>query len=204
MAAADVSGQQQVANQPLLEALAMASQMAGQPGQQEQQSQEVPSGQQEPQQAQSQQPGQPGQPAQDQGQAPSQEGQPAAQQMGQGFAPPSAMATAEMIAGQQAQQAAAQALQPQAPQSGQQSQSQSASTAMTGNDDPNRTSGMATTGVAADSTHDATVVPPPVEKEPWFAKLPPDQQESIRTKARRPAPRGYEEKLRRYFDSIGQ
>jgi len=43
-----------------------------------------------------------------------------------------------------------------------------------------------------------------VENEPWFAKLPPETQEAIRTKAQRPAPRGYEEKLRRYFDSIGQ
>ena len=64
--------------------------------------------------------------------------------------------------------------------------------------------GTAQAGVMGDSTADATLGQPPVENEPWFAKLPPETQEAIRTKAQRPAPRGYEEKLRRYFDSIGQ
>ncbi len=73
------------------------------------------------------------------------------------------------------------------------------------NSDPNRQGGgTKQVGAQATSTADAAVGQPPVENEPWFAKLPPETQESIRTKARRPAPPGYEEKLRRYFDSIGQ
>ena len=149
--------------------------------------------------------------------------------MGQGFAPPSALATAEMIAGQQAQAAAEQALQAQqAPgqqagqQPGQQGPSQPSSSQQAAQSqppgqaaepsesqgttaDPNRQGGGSKqAGPIGDSTADAAVGQPPVENESWFAKLPPETQESIRTKARRPAPRGYEEKLRRYFDSIGQ
>ena len=149
--------------------------------------------------------------------------------MGQGFTPPSALATAEMIAGQQAQAAAEQALaaqqaagqqsghqpgqpgqsQPSSSQQASQSQSpgqsQGPSESQSTNDDPNRKGGgLKQAGPSGDSTADAAVGQPPVENEPWFAKLPPETQESIRTKARRPAPRGYEEKLRRYFDSIGQ
>ena len=106
--------------------------------------------------------------------------------MGNGFVPQSAMATAQMIAGQQAQALSQQAAQ--------QSQSQG----------QGQGQGTAQAGVTGDSTADATLGQPPVENEPWFAKLPPETQEAIRTKAQRPAPRGYEEKLRRYFDSIGQ
>jgi hypothetical protein len=155
--------------------------------------------------------------------------------MGTGFTPQSAEATAEMIAGQQAQAASEQARQAQAAaqDSGQQAQGQqsgqqpgqqgqgqspasqqadqtpgqpdSQSQAEGMSDDPNRQGGgTKQSGVHGDSAADATVGQPPVENEPWFAKLPPETQESIRTKARRPAPRGYEDKLRRYFDSIGQ
>ena len=38
--------------------------------------------------------------------------------------------------------------------------------------------------------------------EPWFARLPPKLQSAIQSKARGKAPRGYEERLRRYFESI--
>jgi hypothetical protein len=41
-----------------------------------------------------------------------------------------------------------------------------------------------------------------VEKEAWFAKLPPDLRKAIQARSRRPAPRGYEERLRRYFESL--
>ena len=40
-----------------------------------------------------------------------------------------------------------------------------------------------------------------LEAEPWFARLPPDVQKSIQARSRRPAPRGYEERLKRYFES---
>jgi hypothetical protein len=36
----------------------------------------------------------------------------------------------------------------------------------------------------------------------WFAKLPPSLQKAIQAKARRRAPRGYEQRLKRYFESI--
>jgi hypothetical protein len=37
--------------------------------------------------------------------------------------------------------------------------------------------------------------------EPWFAKLPPALQKAIQSKSRRAPPRGYEERLKRYFES---
>ena len=40
------------------------------------------------------------------------------------------------------------------------------------------------------------------EKEPWFAKLPPNLRKAIEAKTRRDPPRGYEERLRRYFESV--
>ena len=40
------------------------------------------------------------------------------------------------------------------------------------------------------------------EKEPWFAKLPPSLRSAIQSKTRGKAPRGYEERLRRYFESV--
>ena len=39
-------------------------------------------------------------------------------------------------------------------------------------------------------------------EEPWFAKLPPDLRKAIRAKSQRRAPKGYEERLKRYFESI--
>lgn len=37
---------------------------------------------------------------------------------------------------------------------------------------------------------------------PWFAKLPPELRKSIRANAQQRAPRAYEEKLRKYFESV--
>ena len=39
------------------------------------------------------------------------------------------------------------------------------------------------------------------QEEPWFAKLPPSLQKAIQSKSRGNAPRGYEERLKRYFES---
>jgi hypothetical protein len=38
--------------------------------------------------------------------------------------------------------------------------------------------------------------------EPWFAKLPPEVRAAIRASARQRTPRAYEERLKRYFESI--
>lgn len=40
------------------------------------------------------------------------------------------------------------------------------------------------------------------KEEPWFAKLPPDVRKAIRAKGQNRAPRGYEERLQRYFENI--
>jgi len=55
-------------------------------------------------------------------------------------------------------------------------------------------------GNAADQ--DSTQAKLKFEDEPWFAKLPPSLRASIQSKARGKAPRGYEERLRRYFESV--
>jgi hypothetical protein len=36
----------------------------------------------------------------------------------------------------------------------------------------------------------------------WFAKLPPELRNAIRSSAKGQAPRGYEERLRRYFQNV--
>jgi hypothetical protein len=49
---------------------------------------------------------------------------------------------------------------------------------------------------------DATAVSGKLESEPWFAKLPPSLRSAIQAKSNGKAPRGYEERLRRYFESV--
>ncbi|HUG69528.1 MAG TPA: hypothetical protein VMM76_17385 [Pirellulaceae bacterium] len=41
-----------------------------------------------------------------------------------------------------------------------------------------------------------------LQNEAWFARLPADLQNRIRAATRRPAPRGYESRLQRYFQSV--
>ena len=41
-----------------------------------------------------------------------------------------------------------------------------------------------------------------LEQQPWFAKLPPELRAAIRADSQRRAPRAYEERLRRYFQSV--
>jgi len=55
----------------------------------------------------------------------------------------------------------------------------------------------------ADSDKDVDEMPEQsFVEEPWFAKLPPDLRKSIRNNSRRRAPRGYEERLKKYFQSV--
>jgi hypothetical protein len=39
-------------------------------------------------------------------------------------------------------------------------------------------------------------------EEPWFARLPPEVRNAIRNNAQRQPPRGYEERLQRYFENL--
>jgi hypothetical protein len=52
-----------------------------------------------------------------------------------------------------------------------------------------------------DANQDASAAEQKFEREPWFAKLPPGMRKAIQAKAQGEAPRGYEERLRRYFES---
>ncbi len=45
-------------------------------------------------------------------------------------------------------------------------------------------------------------IPRRIETASWFARLPPEVRAAIRARSRSRAPRGYEEMLRRYFESI--
>ena len=38
--------------------------------------------------------------------------------------------------------------------------------------------------------------------DPWFAKLPPELRSAIRNNANRRPPRGYEDRLQRYFENM--
>lgn len=48
---------------------------------------------------------------------------------------------------------------------------------------------------------DSAAVMQQFEQQPWFTNLPPELREAIRANARKRPPRGYEERLRRYFQS---
>ncbi len=53
-----------------------------------------------------------------------------------------------------------------------------------------------------DNPQDSDVLQRRFHDETWFAKLPPALQRAIQTRTRRPAPRGYERRLRRYFQQV--
>ena len=52
------------------------------------------------------------------------------------------------------------------------------------------------------SNHDSDAKGRDFEKEPWFAKLPPELRKAIQAKSRRRAPRAYEDRLKKYFENI--
>jgi hypothetical protein len=54
----------------------------------------------------------------------------------------------------------------------------------------------------ADSDKDSDVKARGFENEPWFAKRPPELRKAIQAKARPRAPRGYEERLKKYFENV--
>lgn len=51
-------------------------------------------------------------------------------------------------------------------------------------------------------TGDAEVSARQFQEQPWFAKLPPELRKAIRAGAQQKAPKAYEDKLRRYFQSV--
>lgn len=55
---------------------------------------------------------------------------------------------------------------------------------------------------AGQGSGDADASGPPFANEPWFLELPPEVRNAMRANAQRRPPRGYEEKLQRYFRNI--
>jgi len=55
---------------------------------------------------------------------------------------------------------------------------------------------------SADSEEDVDLAERRLLSEPWFAKLPPELRSAIRNNSRRRPPRGYEERLKEYFENI--
>jgi hypothetical protein len=209
--AVEISRQQQVANVPLREGLEAASQLAmGLPHEAmvDLPMADVPPG---------------GEPEQAAAQAPApQPGQSQAAELGTGLVPSSPEVTAAQIAGPQAVARAEQTLamaQAQTP-------GQTTSSAAGPSQQPGSSSPMASAGGLAAACSPAVNQPVPVQpepqgdsrsaddetdtevkmrtfrEEPWFAKLPPSLRKAIEARARRRAPRGYEERLRRYFESL--
>jgi hypothetical protein len=103
--------------------------------------------------------------------------------------------TAQQIAGAQAMAQAAQTLAQAAANSDSQENPSSSEQAMEPGSEPQGGNAMGS-GAA-----DAQLGEQRWHEEPWFAKLPPTLREAIRASARREPPRGYEERLRRYFES---
>jgi hypothetical protein len=238
--AIELSGQTEVANQPLREALDLASNLPplGPLAEMPELSQvgaDAANGQPLPADGQ---PAGEGQPADGQAQS-APPGQPKNQAgLGTGFVPQSPQVTAQMMAGPQAQQALQQAMaqaqsqptgQPPAPgQPGQPQQSQSEegepvpgqpsnSSKLTAKKGQATTYQMVKDGAiqkqpegtdAGDSKGDKgrekeeSVLARQLKDEAWFAKLPPELRKSIRAGAGQKPPRAYEERLKKYFESV--
>jgi len=241
--AAEVSGQQQVANQPIREGLETASLLNQPPGGQQSAgrqppSEGAPSGKLPPTgpgsenagqgagQGQPSNQGQPGQPG-SKGE-PGGQGQPS--QLGTGLVPNSPQATAQQIAGPQANAAASSAMAA-AGQSQGEGQGEQPGQGKGQSNKEGAASSTASKGGAAKGGESANNQDQPkgdlqtaeapmadsrgeladrdvqsgglrVESEPWFAKLPPSLRAAIQAKSRGKAPRGYEDRLRRYFESV--
>ena len=145
--------------------------------------------------------------------------------LGTGFVPESSEFTAERIAGSEAEAAAEKLLGPAAdrgrkaeamakasgremkpgsPESRKPDRSQAARQGEAKFDGPLEQADRVdkNADVAGTRAGDADQAVKSFEKDSWFAKLPPEMRQAIRAKSQRRAPRGYEEKLDRYFRNI--
>jgi hypothetical protein len=150
--------------------------------------------------------------------------QPPNSQMGKGLTPQAPDVTAEMMAGPQAMQQLEEAQSQNTPKPGgklpgnvAQNPSPSATSGQPGEsqvtsqspqehrDVPSQKtdSGFATVKDGTLKTADFNGSAKAAATEPpWMAKLPPELRNAIRAEAQRPAPKGYEERLRNYFKNI--
>ena len=148
-------------------------------------------------------------------------------ELGTGFVPESPEATANQIAGQQALSQAAQTLAQAVPSpNGTPTEGTGEGEPMPGKTSPKaQKGGVSKSGDLAENqkaeqgplqlepaaqgdsrgekgSGDSDAAGKKFEDEPWFAKLPPALRSAIQAKARGKAPRGYEERLKRYFESV--
>ena len=233
--AAEVSGQQEVANQPIREGLEIASRLnqlsppmsptdgqstsEGQPGEKGTGDNEQGTGKEQTTADGRQNPN-PKSKTQNL-KSPS--------QLGTKMVPSSPQITAKQIAGPQANNAAASAMaaalkgkakgepgqgqgETDTPKEGESSSTAKKGGAAKGGKTANNqkaNKGDLETADAADAdsrgelaNQDATAGGGKLESEAWFARLPPSLRAAIQAKSRGKAPRGYEERLRRYFESV--
>jgi len=54
----------------------------------------------------------------------------------------------------------------------------------------------------ASSDHDSGAKARSFHREPWFTQLPPELRKAILANTKHRPPRGYEERLRRYFENV--
>ena len=53
-----------------------------------------------------------------------------------------------------------------------------------------------------DKAHDTDAAKQKSKEDAWIAKLPPEARNALRAKSHRPAPRVYEDRLKKYFENI--
>jgi hypothetical protein len=229
--AADVSGQPQVANQPIREALQIASRLNRQASSDPNDNTGQPSAPRQPgQESSDQEPATQNPPdsANPKSQTPNPKSPPNSSQLGTGLVPSSPQITAKQIAGPTANAAAAKMAaalkgkgkgqagksegESETPQEGASSSTAKKGGAAKGGKtatNQKAAKGDLESAAAADAdsrgelaNQDTTARGSKLESEAWFAKLPPSLQSAIQAKSRGKAPRGYEERLRRYFESV--
>lgn len=179
----EIAGQTDVANEALRDALQMASKFVPEPI-------PVPAG--APQESA------PAAPA-------------TASRMGTQFTPATPEATSQSMAGPEALAAAQQAMAESAPATETNPAGEAASMATAtkpesanppGDKSAQTTQGSQTPEAPGTRTGDTRPGARTFGEQPWAAKLPPEERAAMRAQSGRRSPRGYEDRLRRYFQSI--